>query len=134
MTPSATGSAAGEGGERMYREGTMEEVKEVVLLWLARSGKKRIAAQLGLDVKSVRRYVRAAQKVGLRVGVDTTPLSEEVLAAILKEIRPAVIRERGAAWARCAQQRAQIVQWLSADVGLMKCQRLLTRQGVQIPY
>jgi transposase len=118
----------------MYREVTMEEVKEVVLLWLARSGKKRIAAQLGLDVKSVRRYVRAAHKVGLRVGVDTAPLSDEVLAAILKELRPAVVRERGAAWARCEQQRAPIVKWLKNDVGLMKCQRLLTRQGVQIPY
>ena len=118
----------------MYREVTMEELKEVVLLWLGHSGKKRIAAQLGLDVKSVRRYVRAAYKVGLRVGVDTAPLSDEVIAAILKEIRPAVIRERGAAWARCAQQRAQLVKWLKDDVGLMKCQRLLTRQGVQIPY
>ena len=118
----------------MYREVTMEEVKEVVLLWLARRGKKRIAAQLGLDVKSVRRYVRAAHKVGLRVGVDTAPLSDAVIAALLKEIRPAVVRERGAAWARCEQQRAQIVKWLKDDVGLMKCQRLLTRQGAQIPY
>jgi hypothetical protein len=39
----------------MYREVHMEEVKEVVLLWLDGAGKKRIAAQLGLDVKTLRR-------------------------------------------------------------------------------
>ena len=118
----------------MYREVTMEEVKEAVLLWLARIGKKRIAAQLGLDVKTVRRYVRAAYKVGLRVGTDTAPLSDAIGAAIFKEIRPAPVRERGASWATCEQHRGQITQWLANDVGLMKCQRLLTRQGVAIPY
>jgi transposase len=118
----------------MYREVTMEEVKEAVLLWLARIGKKRIAAQLGLDVKTVRRYVRAAYKVGLRVGTDTPPLSEAVVAAILKEIRPAPVRERGETWAQCEQHRGEITKWLDDDVGLMKCQRLLTRQGVEIPY
>ena len=112
----------------------MEEVKEAVLLWLARSGKKRIAAQLGLDVKTVRRDVRAAYQVGLRVGRDTPPLSEAVVAAILKEIRPAPVRERGETWAKCEQHRGQITKWLDNAVGLMKCQRLLARQGVEIPY
>lgn len=118
----------------MYREVKMEEVKEVVLLWLLRIGKKRIAAQLGVDVKTVRRYVRAAYKVGLRVGEDTAPLSDEALGAILKEIRPAPVRERGEAWAKCEQHHAKIKKWLEDSVGLMKCQRLLTRQGVEIPY
>ena len=44
----------------MYREVRMTEVKEVLRLWLTRTGKKRIAAQLGIDVKTVRRYARAA--------------------------------------------------------------------------
>ena len=46
--------------EWMYREVRMTEVKEVLRLWLTRTGKKRIAAQLGIDVKTVRRYARAA--------------------------------------------------------------------------
>ena len=112
----------------MYREVKMEEVKEAVLLWLARTGKKRIAAQLGLDVKTVRRYVRAAYTVGLRVGTDTPPLSDAVVAAMFKEIRRAPVRERGETWAQCEQHRRQITKWLDNAVGLMKCQRLLTRQ------
>ncbi|MGH7899585.1 MAG: hypothetical protein ACREQQ_16650 [Candidatus Binatia bacterium] len=40
-----------------YREVTMIEVKEVLRLWLGGVAKKRIAAELGLDVKTVRRYL-----------------------------------------------------------------------------
>jgi DNA-binding NarL/FixJ family response regulator len=36
-----------------YREVTMVEVKEVLRLWLGGVAKKRIAAELGLDVKTV---------------------------------------------------------------------------------
>ena len=45
-----------------FREVTLQEVKEVVRLWRARVPKKRIAAQLGLDIKTVRRYVRALEE------------------------------------------------------------------------
>ena len=41
----------------MYREVTMFEVKEALRLWLGGTPKKRIAAQLGLDPKTVRHYV-----------------------------------------------------------------------------
>ena len=44
-----------------YREVTMVEAKEVLRQWLAGAGKKRIAARLGLDPKTVRRYVRAGE-------------------------------------------------------------------------
>ena len=42
----------------MYREVTMIEVREVLRLRGAGLPKKRIAAQLGLDPKTVRRYLR----------------------------------------------------------------------------
>lgn len=51
----------------MYREVTMNEIKEVLRLWLAGVPKKRIAAQVGLDPKTVRRYVAVAQTSGLAV-------------------------------------------------------------------
>ena len=50
-----------------YREVTMLEVKEVLRLWLSGVQKKRIAAQLGLNIKTVRRYLHAAQAHGLTV-------------------------------------------------------------------
>ena len=39
-----------------YREVMMLEVKEVLRLWLSGMPKRQVAAQLGLDVKTVRRY------------------------------------------------------------------------------
>ncbi len=118
----------------MYREVRMTEVKEVLRLWLVRTGKKRIAAQLGIDVKTVRRYARAALAEGLRQGETAAALSDEVVAAVLQRVRALPAREHGEAWARCEQARASIEQWLKADVRLTKCQRLLRRQGVEIPY
>ena len=47
----------------------MVEIKEVLRLWMGGAKKKRIAAQLSLDVKTVRRYVAAAESVGLAPGV-----------------------------------------------------------------
>jgi DNA-binding CsgD family transcriptional regulator len=44
-----------------YREVTTVETKEVLRQWVGGARHKRIAARLGMDVKTVRRYVRAAQ-------------------------------------------------------------------------
>ena len=46
----------------------MVEIKEVLRLWRAGGKKKRIAAQLTLDVKTVRRYVAAAESCGIAPG------------------------------------------------------------------
>ena len=49
----------------MNREVTMIEVKEVLRLRGEGLPKKRIAAQLGLDPKTVRRYLTAAATAGV---------------------------------------------------------------------
>jgi DNA-binding transcriptional regulator LsrR (DeoR family) len=54
----------------MYREVTMMEFKEVLRLWHEQVARRRIAAQLGLDPKTVRRYLRAAEPAGLGTPVD----------------------------------------------------------------
>jgi hypothetical protein len=48
----------------MYHEVTMIEFREVLRLWQEQVPKKRIAAQVGLDPKTVRRYLRAAEAAG----------------------------------------------------------------------
>lgn len=118
----------------MYREVRMTEVKEVLRLWLTRTGKKRIGAQLGIDAKTVRRYARAALAVGVHQGDAVAVLTDDVVAAVLQRVRAVPAREHGEAWARCAQARADIEQRLKDGVRLTKCQRLLRRQGVDIPY
>jgi hypothetical protein len=59
----------------MFREVTMIELKEVLRLWSKGLPKKRVAAQVGLDPKTVRRYLKAATAAGLHA--DGDPISDE---------------------------------------------------------
>jgi DNA-binding CsgD family transcriptional regulator len=45
-----------------YREVTMIEITEVLRQWVAGAGRRQIARRLGLDPKTVRRYLRAAER------------------------------------------------------------------------
>jgi predicted ArsR family transcriptional regulator len=58
----------------MYREVTMIEVREVLRLQGEGLPKKRIAAQLGLDPKTVRRHLEAAATVGVTRKRSSSPL------------------------------------------------------------
>jgi hypothetical protein len=52
-----------------YREVSVIEVKEILRLWLAGHSLREVTTLAGVDRKTVRRYVQAAQDVGL-VGED----------------------------------------------------------------
>jgi hypothetical protein len=71
-----------------YREVTMLEVKEVLRLWLGSVPKKHIAVQLGLDVKTVRRYIGAAWTAGLRRKVGPEALDDGLLATVVGTVQP----------------------------------------------
>jgi transposase len=118
-----------------YREVTRVEAKEVLRQWLAGVGNKRIAARVGLDVKTVRRYVQAARALGLAREQGEAALTEELLTALLSEVqgrRPG--RQHGAAWERCEAHREFIAQRLAQGLKLSKLRKLLLRHGVQVPY
>ncbi|MGH7731072.1 MAG: Mu transposase domain-containing protein [Candidatus Eiseniibacteriota bacterium] len=115
-----------------YREVTMLEIREVLRLWYGGAAKKRIAAQLGLDIKTVRRYLRAAQVCGIRPGGEAP--SEEQAAAVVAALQPDWGRRRGDAWAVCAGQRAFVASHLEHGVRLSKIRRLLRGRGVPVSY
>ena len=93
----------------MYREVTMVELREVLRLWREGVPKKRLAAQLGLDPKTVRRYLAAAAATGLPA--DAGPVSDEQLRDVLLALHPGGGRPRGDGWTRCGEQRAAIQRW-----------------------
>ena len=115
-----------------YREVTMVEIKEVLRLWRAGTKKKRIATQLTLDVKTVRRYVRAAEGCGF--APDAEELCDEQVAMVIAALSPDVGRPHGDGWQRCETERAEIERLLLQRVRLSKVQRLLHRRGVDVPY
>lgn len=117
-----------------YREVGMLEVKEVLRLWLARVPKKRIAATLSLDRKTVRRYIALAAAQGLVPGPQSAEgLSDEQLEPILVALKSSTGRPHGDGWERCVEHRGFLEDKLQS-VKLSKVRRLLQRQGVDIPY
>jgi len=116
----------------MYREVTMFELKEVLRLRGEGLPKKRIAAQLGLDPKTVRRYLEVAATAGVHATAGA--VSDEQVRAVLLGLHPTGGRPRGDGWTRCVEQRAAIERWLGDGLRLTKIRKLLARQGVLIAY
>ena len=116
-----------------YREVTMLEIKEVVRLWCGGAAKKRIATQLGLDIKTVRRYVRAAQACGPWPAGEAA-LDETRVAAVVAALQPDWGRPRGELWSTCEREREFIASHLKHDVRLTKIRKLLRRRGVEVSY
>jgi hypothetical protein len=117
-----------------YREVTMVDVKEVLRLWLAGVARKRIAACLGLDAKTVRRYVRTAERAGLRASTGEVGLTDEQVAVVTVALKAVPTRPHGAAWMDCVRHEAIIAGHLKDRVRLTKIRKLLRRQGVTVPY
>jgi transposase len=118
-----------------YREVTMLETKEIVRQWLAGVPTKRIAARLGCDPKTVRRYLAAARSLGLAVGQSgPESVTEEVAAEVIAIARRSPGKPRGQSWALCETHREFVETKLRGRVRLSKIRRLLVRSGVVIPY
>ena len=117
-----------------YREVTMLEVKEILRLWLMGVPKKRVAHQLGLDVKTVRRYLAAARARGAEPGQGAAALDDDLVAGVVAATQGAAGRPRGGDWAACEGHREFVERHLADGVRLTKVRKLLLRQGVAIPY
>ncbi len=117
-----------------YREVTMLEVKEILRLWLRGGSKKGIATVLRLDPKTVRRYIAAAEQVGIEQPQGEGVLTDDLVTSVISAIQGSGGRPRGPSWGLCAEHRQKIEAWLGQRVRLSKVQKLLRRQGIDIPY
>lgn len=117
-----------------FREVTVLEVKEILRQWLAGVPKRRIAQQLGLDVKTVRRYLAAARARGVEQSHGVEALTEELVAAVLTATQPVTGRPRGDGWATCEARRSFIEKHIEHGVRLTKVRKLLRREGVEVTY
>lgn len=117
-----------------FREVTMHEVKEVLRQHLRGVAKKRIASRVGVDPKTVRRYVEVGERHGVTATDGEESLTDERLALVVAELMQMPGRPRGDAWALCESERAFIEAQLEARVKLTKVRKLLLRRGVKVPY
>ena len=66
-----------------YREVTVIETKEILRLWLRDDmGERKIAEHAGVDRKTVRRYVKAAEAAGLVRDGSQGQLTDELLGVV----------------------------------------------------
>jgi transposase len=116
-----------------FREVTMLEVKEVLRQWLLGVPKRQVALQLGLDVKTVRRYLAAARARRVEPAHGVEALTDELVSAVVAAQGDAG-RPRGDGWAVCEDHRPFIERHLDDGVRLTKVRKLLLRQGVEVQY
>src|SRR5664279_5382134 len=85
-----------------FREVDVIEVREVLRWWLDGAGLRTIAGRAGVDRKTARRYVEAAQAAGLTREAGQAALCDEllgaVIGAVIAGVRPARPNGHGAAW------------------------------------
>jgi hypothetical protein len=71
-----------------FREVRVYEVKEVLRLWLRGKGTRPIAALVGLDRKTVQRYIAAAAEAGFDRSAGEDSLDDGLLAQVCERVRP----------------------------------------------
>jgi transposase len=109
------------------------DIEQVIRRWSTGEGIRAVSRTTGLDRNTVRRLIRLAEKVGLKVGATAT---EEHVEAIRREIgRPGAPSESSEAERQLEQHRQRIRCWLNEDrLLLTKIHELLGREGVVVSY
>jgi transposase len=117
-----------------FREVRVFEVREVLRLWLRGESVRSMERLAGLDRKTVRRYVAAAEGVGLVRDGGEEQLSDEFVGSVVEAVRPHRADGRGEAWRLLVANRQLIEDWLKVDkVTVRKAHELLGRRGVVVP-
>src|SRR5947207_9181179 len=115
------------GTEMAYREVSVIEVREVLRGWLGGAGLRTVAAQDGIDRKTARRYVQAAEEAGVVREGGWGQVTDEVVGAVVAAVRPARPAGRGSAWQLLEAEQAQIAAWVGKGLSVVKIGVLLDR-------
>jgi transposase len=119
-----------------FREVRVFEVREVLRLWLRGKGQRPISELAGMDRKTVRRYIDAAEELGLDRAGDEDQLTDVLMGQVVERVRPHRTDGRGEARRLLDAHRDQLVEWLDQDkdgLTVVKVHELLDRQGVVVP-
>jgi len=122
-----------------FREVSVVEVREVLRAWLEGAGLRKVAERAGVDRKTARRYVQAAEAEGLSREAGVEALSDELLGAVVAVVRPARPNGHGAAWEALLDREEQIKKWVKGGdaqepLSIVKVEELLARSGCVVPY
>jgi transposase len=110
------------------------QVKEVLRRWLRKDeGLRSIALGAGVDRKTARRYVEAAEALGLDRDGAESQLSDGLIGAVCEAVRPSRPYGHGAPWELLATHEDTIKAWVMKDLTVAKIGDLLVRRGITVP-
>lgn len=117
-----------------FREVEVQEIREVLRAWLAGAGLRKVAEQAGVDRKTARRYVAAAEAAGLAREGGDGQLTDELIGQVAGVVRPVRPGGHGQAWDRLEAVRDEITELVKKDLTVVKIGDLLARRGIVVPY
>jgi len=116
-----------------FREVRVFEVREVLRLWLAGEGVRSVERHAQVDRKTVRRYVAAAEALGVVRDGGDEQLTEAVIGMVVEAVRPHRRDGHGEGWRLLVARHDDIAGWVADDVTALKIAELLARRGVDVP-
>jgi transposase len=122
-----------------FREVSVIEVKEVLRAWLEPVGLRKAAERAGVDRKTARRYVEAAQAAGLAREAGVGAVTDGLIGAVVDAVRPVRPHGYGASWELLLGREDQITAWVKGSgkhppLSVVKIHELLGRAGCVVPY
>ena len=116
-----------------YRRLSLDDVAALVAHWQERESERKIARLTGIDRKTVRRYLAAAEAAAL---TRERPLAEGDFADLARRVQSRARSSSSATRSVLAGHEPQIGAWLAQDqpVRLREIHRRLVAQGVSVTY
>ena len=116
-----------------HKEVSRVEIAEVIRRWQSGSSQRHIASGIGLSRDTVRKYLVAAQKVGVRQ--EGPAPTEEQLSLLASVGRSGPRRARAPTDDLLAPWADQVYRWLTIDhLQLTRIQELLAQRGCRVSY
>jgi transposase len=116
-----------------FREVRVFEVREVLRLWLAGEGFRSVERLAQVDRKTVRRYVEAAERLGLKRDGGVDQLSDVFLGMVVEAVRPHRSDGHGEGWRLLVAEHDVVMAWVGEELTGVKIHELLERRGVVVP-
>jgi transposase len=117
-----------------FREISVVQIKEALRLWLKGAGERTIAQAVGIDRKTVHRYLERARELGLNRDGDESQVTDELIGQLVERVRPHRPDGHGDSWRALLAEEVRITEWVNADLTVTKIGILLARRGVDVPH
>jgi transposase len=116
-----------------FREVTVIQVKEALRRWLQGEGERPIARAAGISRGTARRYITAAQTLGVDRTGGEAQLTDALIGQVCELVRPSRPDGHGESWHALVAHEDDIKGWVKKGFTAAKIGILLRRRGVDVP-